>query len=1149
MRFPVTISSRPTFRHGWTAVMAALVLVMFTLAFAGTQVRAQVLTGELDGTVRDPSGAVVPNAEVTVTNTDQNQVVRTVKTDRLGQFTAPLLTIGTYAVKVSAPGFADFSLDKLEVHVGQPSTIPVTLAVTGTTESVNVAANNVAIQLDTAAAGTLIDTTQITELPLSNRNYLQLLSIQPGISGAIPGENPRGNIKSSGAVNGQSFQVNGNATNTNGFYLDGADTLKRAGQAPVTFPGVDFTQEISLMRGSYGADIGGPGAAVVTVQTKAGTTNFHGGLFGFFRSQIFNANNAFANQAGLPLAPQRAGDFGYYIGGPVWIPGLTKRDSSKTFFFFGQEYLRELDTYISSVSNIPTLAQRAGTFTSPICTSYGPAGACNGNTMQLASIDTTAAEYLKDVIAFVPAPNSPTDPQGLISEQSGTNNGTQTIIRIDHQFSPRLSAFFRYLDDPFNLNVPFGFQQVSMIPNVAKAAMTDGSTSWFGHFTYVLGTSHVFEGGYSQRANWVTARDTGTMAKANSPDVQIQLPYTSVLDHIPNITIGGANYKGSGYYNERSPEQQIFLNNTNTWGRQTIKAGINIELQVSFSNSAGANGGNFTFATSPVPTVAKGVTTAFAQAFANFLQGRSSQFTQSNIDPSSALQSNIYEGYIEDDVHLTSRLTLLAGVRYTYFSPYSNAVYEGNAFHPAQNFYAPTFNPAHAPMLDGNGNLCLALIAPATTCLNTTRIPNPNYDPNNGMIVAGVNSPFGNTAGDYKTMNFAPRIGFSYDVFGNGMTAFRGGYGIYYDQVIGNTAKSATNQDPPNVTTATVSNPSFASPGNGAANTPQGIQAYQASGTQPYTEQYSLDLQQQLRTGLTLDIGYYGNVGFHQSANVDINQPVPNAFRSLPLAPATITAANTPFLNLVRPYQNWSFITNVSTIFKSNYNGLQTSLRMRTRKGAQFLVNYTFSRALTNARSPQYNGDLRVEYGPTDLNRNDLFSAAVVYPFPFFLAQRHWYEYVLGGWQVTSIITAGSGQFYTVSQAGVDPAGLGLNVGPSAARPNEVGDPNAGAFQHRYSTQGNWFNVAAYAAAPSGSIGNAPIADIRGPGYDVWNVTLMKNTKLRNGVNLQFRAETFNTFNRANPNGVSTSLDVTSFGQVTGYADPRRMQLGVKMTF
>jgi hypothetical protein len=706
--------------------------------------------------------------------------------------------------------------------------------------------------------------------------------------------------------------------------------------------------------------------------------------------------------------------------------------------------------------------------------------------------------------------------------------------------------------------------------------MTDGSTSWFGHVTYVLGTNHVFEGGYSQRANWVTARDIGLIANQNAPDVQraITLPYTNVLDHVPNIVVGGSNFKGSGQYNERSPEQQIFLNNTNTFGRHIVKAGANVELQVSFSNTAGANAGNYTFATTGIPGVSATNPVAanqFSQAFADFLGGYYSSFNQANIDMDSALQSNIYEAYLEDDVHLTPKLTVLFGARYTYFSPYSNSIYQGNIFHPTLNFYAPAFVTGQAPALTSAGNLCFT--AP---CYTNGGVPNPAYNPTNGIIIGAANSPFGNNTGSTPKNDVAPRFGFTYDVFGNGRTALRGGYGIYFDQIIGNTAKFSTNQDPPNVATTTyAANNAFANPGSGAGSTlsPQGLQAFQAVSKSPNTQQFSLDLQQQVIRSVSLDIGYYGVVGHHQQAYVDVNQPVAGAYATVAggcgqtsttvngvttLKATNITAANSPCLNLFRPYQNWSYISSNETIFGSNYNGLQTSMRYNTRKGANVIVNYTYSKALSNANSPQNNANLRAEYGPTASNRSSVFNAAVVYPIPYFANTRHFYGEILGGWQINGIITFGSGNYLTASQSASDPAGLGLLAGgPSGARPNQVGNPYTGAFRSRYPVGATptYFNPAAFAGVAATTTlatpapGNAPIGSIIGPGYQVWNLSAYKNFKLSGRISGQFRAETFNTFNHSNPSALSTTVGATNFGQVTAYADPRRMQLGAKFTF
>ena len=1109
----------------------------------------QVLTGEIDGTVRDTTGAVIPDALVTITNSDQNLVSRSVKTDSNGQFTAPLLTVGTYSVKVAVPGFKAAEVSGLEVHVGQPSTIPVILSTGAVTEEVSVTASELAPQLESAAAGTLIDAKQATELPLSSRNYLQLLTIQPGITGGVPGRNERGNIAASGAVNTQNFSVNGNPNNGNGFFLDGADTLKRAGQQPVTFPGVDFIQEINLQRASYGAEFGGPGSSVTSVQTKAGSTAFHGGAFYFFRSQILNANTYFNKLAGLNRGGEVYNDYGYYLGGPVWIPHFTNRQTTKTFFFFGQEYLRNRQAIAQNISNIPTAAQRTGVFATPVCTAYSANGNCapTGSTTRIAAIDPTAQAYLKDVINLVPLPNNPNDPQGLIYNSPGTNNETQTLIRIDHQFNSKLSAFFRYLDDPFNLVVPNGFQQTSMIPGVATSQMTNGSTNWLGHFTYVIGTNHVLEGGYSTRSNWVTAHSIGLLTATRATDVNIQLPYTNNLDHVPQLNIGGSSYNVSGPYDERTPVQQIFVNNTNSFGRHTLKLGFNVELQRSGSTQGGANAGNFTFSPTRVPTQVAGqpVTSQFAQAFGQFLQGKVSNFTQANKDVASSSHLNIYEGYVQDDYKATPRLTILAGVRYTYFAAASNDPFPGHTLLPVLNFLPSAYNRANAPALDSNGLICTA-----SPCAGGA-IPNPSYNPLNGIIQGGSNSPYGNAVAHGQLDNVAPRVGFTLDVFGNGTTAVRGGYGLYFFSQIGNPSKFATSQNPPNVYTTTISNPAFANPGNGVpsfSSSPNPLQAYQAEGRSPYTEQYSFDVQQQLRRGLVLDMGYYGNHGVHLFSNIDLNQPVAGAYiGKTSIAAGGVTAANTPALNVLRPYPGWSSISYSSLQFFSKYNSLQTSLKARLSDGATMTLNYTWSKALTNSRTPQDNNNLASEYGPTGNDRRHVFNASFVYRLPFYRNQETLVGKIAGGFQVSGIVAYGSGQYQTATIGAVDPGGLGLLTGPAGARPDQVSNPNTN--PPRSFTR--WFNTASFIPTPAGQYraGNARVANILGPGYGVWNLTVTKNIRLAENSNFQLRAEAFNVFNHTNFNGISTAVSATNYGQVTSTAEPRTMQLAAKYTF
>ena len=364
---------------------ALIGLALFTAGVPA--LHAQVLTGEIDGTVRDPSGASIAHASVSVKSANENLVERTVKTDGQGHFTVPLLAIGRYRLTVTAEGFETSKVDGVEVHVGLPVSVPVALAPGSVSQTMTVTANNVVPELDTSAAGTLINNRQMTQLSLSSRNFLQMLYLQPGISGGIPGPDDRGNVSPNGSVNTQRFSVNGLTTSSNGYFMDGQDMIKHAGNQPVVFPGVDFIQEMNLQRANYGAEYGGAGAAVISVQTKSGSTAFHGGAFEFFRSQILNANGYFNNLAGVPRAGIRYNDFGYYLGGPVWIPHFTNRANTKTFFFFGQEFLRNETSVEQHITNIPTAAQRLGGFGIPVCTTYNAAGKCSKTATTITKID------------------------------------------------------------------------------------------------------------------------------------------------------------------------------------------------------------------------------------------------------------------------------------------------------------------------------------------------------------------------------------------------------------------------------------------------------------------------------------------------------------------------------------------------------------------------------------------------------------------------------------------------------------------------------------------------------------------------------------------------------------------------------------------
>jgi hypothetical protein len=1105
----------------------------------------QNLTGQISGVVKDPSGAVIPNAAVTVTNTDQNLVVRTLKSGAQGEYTVPLLTVGRYSVKVEAPGFQTRTVKDIEVNVNLTSAVPVAMTPGQVTQTVTVSASELAPQLENSAAGTLISPREMTQVPLSSRNVVQMLYLQPGITSGVPGPDMRGNISSDGAVNSQNFHVNGLSQQANGFYLDGQDELKRLGQQDVAFPGVDMVQEMNLQRSDYGAQYGGPGGSVVTLTTKPGTTAFHGGGYEFFRSQVLNANTYFNNLVGLPRAGLRYNDYGYQIGGPVWIPHVTKRQNAKTFFFFGQELLRLETPAYDNITNIPTAAQRQGTFSAPVCIAYNAAGQCSASATSISKFDPTAQAYLRDIMDNVPLPNNPNDPQGLIAYEPGTQNETETMIRIDHQFSQKLSVFFRYFDEPTNLVAPNGFTAPTSIPGIGTSTITDGGTSYLADATYLINSNNVLTGGYGYRANWVTAAPIGSMLKSKNPDINPTLPYPSTGPEVPGVVIHGSNYAAIVDYDERDPITQIFLNDTSTLGRHTLQFGVNLEFQNDGSTTAaGTSLGQFTFNNTPLP--AGSAATVFDQAYANFLLGKVSTFTQASSDIAGSVHSNIYEAYAQDNFHATRRLTLDFGVRYSYLAMPSNGQLADHPFNPLVNFDRSAFNPGHVPAIDSSGLIC------TTAPCAGGATPNPNYVPLNGLIIGGNNSPYGDKVTVQPKLTLAPRFGFAYDLFGNGRTVLRGGYGVYYLQQITNEFKNGlVNSNPPNVATTTISNPSFQSPGNGIpvlSAAPQVITAFQTDGPAPYNQAWSLDLEKEFGQTVLLDIGYYGNHTVHLSATEDINQPLPGVYSQKGIIPAnTITSGNTQRLNQIRPYLGYAAITTTENFFSSNYNGLQVSIQKRVRNGLLIAANYTYSKALGNDHTPQNIYNTQSEYTAEPSDRTNIFNLHFVYPLPFFANQRSLVGHVLGGWETSGIFYSGSGTYLAATTSGVDPGGIGILSGPETGRPDYISNPNKNA-PHQLK---DWFNAGAFAQVPLGQYrpGNDGVTNILGPGYQEWDFGLFKNFKIFESLTMQLRAESFNTFNHTNLTAINTTLGNSNYDQATATGSPRVLQLAAKIQF
>ena len=374
-----------------SSLLLGILLILGCVAFA------QETTGVISGTVTDSSGAVVPGATVTVTNTDRNAVLRTLQTDQSGDYTVPLLPIGHYAVKVEAQSFKTYEKTGVMVNVNDRLHVNVQMQLGGQQEQVNVLADALQVQTQDATASGLISGTQVRELAIKSRNYEELVQLMPGVTADTGDTLYLGVSAPSGGTNEVAFSINGSLGSENNWTVDGADNVDRGGNFTLlNYPSVDAISEFKVLRGEYNAEFGRGAGGQINVITRSGTSEFHGGVYEFFRNDALDANTWLNNTQGVAKAPFRYNDFGGTIGGPIFIPNHYNTEKNKTFFFFSEEARRVIEAYPTQ-STVPTAAERAGDFTAD--------GRPDLN-IDPANFNPAATAYIKDVFSKIPLPQS-----------------------------------------------------------------------------------------------------------------------------------------------------------------------------------------------------------------------------------------------------------------------------------------------------------------------------------------------------------------------------------------------------------------------------------------------------------------------------------------------------------------------------------------------------------------------------------------------------------------------------------------------------------------------------------------------------------------------------------------------------------------------
>jgi hypothetical protein len=1157
--------------------LLAVGAIIFSLSLAGM---AQELAATLTGTVTDASGAVVANATVSVHNDDTGVDERQVPTSNTGSFNITNLPAGRYTVTVKNSGFQTYLAKGVILNVAEKHTLDVQLATGKAAETIEVTAENTPIQTTTAEQSGTVTGDQLRDLALNNRNFEQLVLLQPGVANQL-GDEPGFGLSSN-----TSIAINGARMGANNWTVDGADINDSGSNGTLlNTPSVDAIQEFTLERSNYDASFGRSGGGQVVVATKSGTNQFHGSAYEFNRNNYYNANTFENRQAGSPTPIERYNDWGFTIGGPIAIPKIYEPVKDKTYFFWSEEW-RHSSLPGSTEINVPTAAQLGGVFSTPItvapagCVTTAGSGSSETWTISPSCYSQNATAYLN---AFM-VPNPPNVGTNLLDESfSSLNNFRQDIVRLDQNAGEKVRVFGRYMQDSVPENFPFGLWGTANYPGTDAISLNAPGRNLVFNATASISPKVVNEIEFADSWGAINAALSGF---ANSPAFTSQLTgktaYQDPYGRAPNVTISGYTglTNGNGPYFERNVDKNLFDNLSIQQGNHTFRVGFT-SMWMTKTENATSGEAAFTFG-GPTPANEN-------NPFANFLLGQATSYSQPSRDTVPDLHYTNFEFYVQDDWKVTPRLTLNLGVRYSYFPSPTDAKDTLLNFDPvaysAANAPPIVTSPDNPNGIFGSGDAATyanGLIFPTgATCSAATAI-----------TPSATCSPYGARVNPNSNNNWGPRFGLAYDPFGNGKWAIRAGFGIFYDRTLNGIWEQNAFGDPPLVQTTSVNNnaasslnlfdnyqpvgsitpPAPANP-NGLITTGAGGPGQAPTFKVPSYQDFNLSVQHEIMPNTVAEVAYVGTKGVHLLGDIDYNQPMV----------ATRLANPGIGINAIAPFLGYSNITARDTVFTSNYNSLQAMLTRRLSRGLQVGVAYTWSKLLgTNyedrgsAAYDTYN--LRENYGLSTTNTPQMLSINYVYQEPFFKKQEG-LGWLLGGWELSGIVTIQSGQSLTITQSTdpwalvsqttsnqactisatqtacpTFPGGLGMGSSTIAIRPNQSGGAKGPKTVNQY------INIGAFSDAV-GQFGNEAQGSVLGPGFQRWDTSLFKNFKFGERVGFQLRLETFNTFNHGSPSSIDTNVDdqlttvnpygnnSTTFGQVTAYHIPRNVQIGGKFTF